>query len=210
MKKRRSTLTTKLKKNWWIDASLGITAVLAILSSIYFLVYPVSGYQGGRNPYYNKTLIFSKATWESLHTWGGILMILAALVHIIIHWNWIISTISRTWQVLMKKRDGFGTRLTYSIILDTVIAVCFVLCSISGIYFLLNAESGPYAAAFLFTKTTWDLIHTWSGVIMTIGATLHIVLHWDWITNISSKMFGSRRVISTTGQAALEPVEENA
>lgn len=210
MKKRRSTLTPKLKKNWWIDASLGITAVLAVLSSIYFLIYPVSGYQGGRNPFYNKTLIFSKTTWDLLHTWTGVLMIFAALVHIIIHWNWIIGTISRTWQVLTNKRDGFGARLTYNIVLDSVIAACFILCSISGIYFLFNVGSGPNTTVFLFTKTTWDMIHTWSGVIMTIGAMLHIVLHWDWITNITSKMVGSRRVISTTGQASLEPVEENA
>ncbi len=210
MKKRKSTLTPKLKSNWWIDASLGISAVLAVLSSIYFLIYPVTGYQGGRNPYYNKTLIFSKATWDTFHTWAGILMILAALVHIIIHWKWIIGTISRTWEVLTKKRDGFGERLTYNIVLDVTIAVSFLLCSVSGIYFLFNAESGPNATAFLFTKTTWDLVHTWSGVIMTIGAMLHIVLHWSWITNISSKMFGSRRMISKTGQAALGPVKENA
>jgi hypothetical protein len=210
VKKRRSILTPKLKSNWWIDASLGISAVLAVLSSIYFLIYPVTGYQGGRNPYYNKTLIFSKATWDTFHTWAGILMILAALVHIIIHWKWIIGTISRTWEVLTKKRDGFGARLTYNIVLDVTIAVSFILCSISGVYFLFNAESGPNATAILFTKTTWDLIHTWSGVIMTIGAMMHIVLHWSWITNITSKMFGSRRMISKTGQAALEPVKENA
>jgi hypothetical protein len=210
VKKRRSTLTPKLKNNWWIDASLGITAVLAVLSSIYFLIYPVTGYQGGRNPYYDKTLIFNKTTWDLFHTWAGVLMILAALVHITIHWKWITRTLSRTWQVLMKKRDGFGIRLTYNILLDAAIAISFILCSISGIYFLFNTGSGPNATAFVFTKTTWDLIHTWSGVILTIGAMLHIVLHWCWITNITRKMLGSRRVISTTGQAALEPVEENA
>jgi hypothetical protein len=210
VKKRRSTLTPKLKNNWWIDASLGITAVLAVLSSIYFLIYPISGYQGGRNPYYNKILIFSKTSWDLLHTWAGVLMILVALIHIIIHWNWIVRTISRTWQVLTKKRDGFGARLVYNIVLDAVIAISFILCSISGIYFLFNVKSGPNAAVIIFRKTTWDLIHTWSGVIMIISAILHIALHWRWITNITRKMFGSRRVISTSGQAALEPVEENA
>jgi hypothetical protein len=44
-------------------------------------------------------------------------------------------------------------------------------------------------------------------VALSIGAILHVVLHWKWITNITRKMFGSRRVKSNTGQAVLEPVD---
>lgn len=207
MKKRKSALTLKLRQNWWIDALLGIGALLAVLSSIYFLVYPVSGYQGGRNPDYNKVLVFTRSTWDLIHTWSGAMMVAAALLHIVIHWNWIVGTMGRTWQVITKKRDGFSFRLTYTILLDATIAICFILCSLTGIYFMFNVGSGPDAESFLFSKTTWDLLHTWSGVSLSIGAILHIVLHWQWITNITSKMFGSRRVKPNSGQAVLEPVE---
>ena len=209
MKKRKSTLTPKLRQNWWVDATLGIGAVLAVLSSIYFLIYPNTGYQGGRNPYYNTVLIFSKQTWDLLHTWSGTLMIMAALLHVIIHWNWIKGTIVRTWQVITKKRDGFGLRLTYNILLDVTIAISFLICSLSGVYFMLNPSSGQTAVNYLFDKTTWDMLHTWSGVIFTITALLHIVLHWKWITNITTKMFGTKQPKMKTGQAVLEPVEES-
>ena len=33
--------------------ALGVAAIIAVLSSIYFLVYPISGYQGGQNPQYS-------------------------------------------------------------------------------------------------------------------------------------------------------------
>jgi hypothetical protein len=208
MKKRKSTLTPKLRQNWWLDAALGISALLAVLSSIYFLIYPNTGYQGGRNPYYNATLIFSKQTWDLLHTWTGALVVMVALLHVIIHWTWIKGTASRSWQVITKKRDGFGFRLTYNILLDAVIAISFLFCSLSGIYFMLNPVSGQTGTSVLFDKTTWDMLHTWSGVIFTMTALLHIVLHWKWITNITGKMFGTHKRIKQTGQAVLEPVEE--
>ncbi|MBG0787481.1 MAG: DUF4405 domain-containing protein [Anaerolineaceae bacterium] len=208
MKKRKSTLTPKLRQNWWLDAGLGISAILAILTSIYFLIYPNTGYQGGRNPYYNTTLIFSKQTWDLLHTWTGAIAIMVALLHVIIHWTWIKGTAVRTWQVITKKRDGFGLRLTYNILLDVTIAISFLICSLSGVYFMLNPSSGQTATSFLFSKTTWDMLHTWSGVIFAATALLHIVLHWKWITNITGKMFGTHKNNKQIGQAILEPVEE--
>lgn len=188
MNQRKSLMTQKLRQNWWIDTLLGFGALVAVLSSLYFLAFPVSGYQGGRNPYYDLVVIFSRHTWDIIHTWSGVVMILAAVLHIAIHWDWITKTASRTWQVVIGKRKPFGSRLTYNIFLDTTVAVCFVICAISGIYFLFFTGSQAETPVFIFNKATWDLIHTWSGVIMTIAAILHFVLHWKWVTNITAKM----------------------
>lgn len=190
MKQKTSSLTPKLRHNWWIDALLALGAVVAVLSSFYFLAFPQGGYQGGRNVYYDLVVIFSRQTWDIIHTWSGMAMIMAAMIHILIHWGWITGTINRGWQVIRGKRNAFGLRLTYNILLDATIAVSFIICAISGVYFMFFVESGPASAGFIFSKTTWDLIHTWSGVIMTITAVLHLALHWKWVTNITGKMFG--------------------
>ncbi len=189
MKKNKSSLTPKLKKNWGIDAALAIGAFVAILSSFYFLAFPDGGYQGGRNPYYDLRVLLNRQEWDILHTWSGILMIIAALVHIVIHWDWITGTTGRSWKVIFGKREGFGSRLTYNIILDAIIGISFLICALSGVYFMFFAESGPSTQIFIFSKTTWDLIHTWSGVVMTITAILHFALHWKWITIITKKIF---------------------
>ncbi len=196
MKQNRSALSPKLRKNWWIDMFLGVTAVATVLSSFYFLIYPNSGYQGGQNPQYNAVLIFNRQSWDLIHTWSSIAMILAALIHIIIHWNWITGTSDRTWQVITGKRKPFNARLTYNIFLDLSIAVSFFICTISGLYFLFFAPEGRSTEVLLFNKTTWDLIHTWSGVLMTIGAILHFTLHWKWVTNITGKVFSKRSKIN--------------
>ncbi len=191
MNVKKSTLTPKLRQNWWIDAALGISAVVAILSSLYFLAYPVSGYQGGRNPQYDLRVILDRTEWDVLHTWSGVLMIFAALVHIIIHWDWITGTAKRTWQIVTGKRNKFGGRLSYNIVLDVVTALSFLICTLSSVYFLVLPASGPVGQVVIFNKTTWDLIHTWSGIVFTMTAVLHFVLHWKWVTNITKKMFGS-------------------
>ena len=195
MKKRDSTLTPKLRQNWWIDMLLGLSAVLTIISSIYFLIFPVGGYQGGRNPNYGVRLVFNRQTWDLIHTWFGAAMIFAALVHSIIHLAWIKGTISRMWQVVIGKRKGFGLRLTYNILLDAVVAISFLVCAISGIYFMYFAPSGSNSQPFIFDGKTWDMIHTWSGIVMLIAATLHFVLHWKWAVNITGKVFGKRSTL---------------
>mgnify|MGYP002351690860 FL=1 len=72
---------------------------------------------------------------------------------------------------------------------------------------MLNPTSGQTAVTYLFDKTTWDMIHTWSGVTFAMTALLHVVLHWKWIENITGKMFGTKEQTMSTGQALLEPVE---
>ena len=189
MKKKQSALTPRLRQNWWIDALLGLTAFLALASSLYFLAFPDGGYQGRRNPYYDLVVIFSRHTWDLLHTWSGAAVIFAALIHIVIHWSWIMGTLRRSWEVITGKRSSFGARLTYNILLDLTIAISFLLCAISGVMFIVFPAGGPEGSLWLLEKTVWDLLHTWSGVLMTIAAILHFVLHWKWVTNITRKMF---------------------
>jgi len=205
--RRKSNLTPKLRQNWWIDAVLGISALIAILSSIYFLIYPDGGYQGGRNPYYDIRMIFDRHTWDLLHTWSGILMIMAALLHIVIHWGWITGTAKRTWQVIIGKRNGFGARLTNNIILDAVIAIGFLICAISSIVFLIYPDGGQSTQTIFISRNSWDLLHTWSGVVMTIAAILHFSLHWKWVVNITEKLIGKKDK-SYQKQAALPAVKE--
>ncbi len=206
--RKKSNLTPKLRQNWWIDATLGISAVIAIFSSVYFLIYPDGGYQGGRNPYYNIKLIFDRHTWDNFHTWSGVLMIMAAVLHIVIHWGWITGTAKRTWQVIAGKRKSFGLRLSYNIILDATIAISFLICAVSGVIFMFYPESGHSAQMILFSRFTWDMLHTWSGVVMTATAILHFALHWKWVVNITGKLIGKRQEKTITKEATLPTVKE--
>ena len=80
-------VSSQTRRNWIMDALLFGGALTAVLSGVYFLFLPVGGYQGGRNPFYGIKVIFERQTWDLIHTWGGVAMILAALVHLALHWD---------------------------------------------------------------------------------------------------------------------------
>ena len=184
-------VSKQTQKNWWIDAALFISAVIAALSGIYFLFLPTGGFQGGRNPLYNIQILFTRQTWDDLHTWGGVAMIAAAVIHLTIHWKWVTSMARRTWIELTGKCGCLNPRGRWNLILNTVVAISFILTAISGVYFLF-ATGGRWAAdpMFVFTRTTWDMIHTWAGVSLIVAVSIHLAIHWKWVTKVTRKMFG--------------------
>jgi cytochrome b subunit of formate dehydrogenase len=65
----------------------------------------------------------------------------------------------------------------------------FLLAALSGVYFLFFP--GGHAATdplIVFTRTTWDLIHTWSGVVLIAAAILHFAIHWNWIAKVTRNL----------------------
>lgn len=192
-KTRTRSLSPATRLNWLLDAAVFLGAVIASLSGIYFL-YFVSGYQGGRNPTYGITLLFSRTTWDLLHTWAGVVMIAAVVLHLAIHLNWI-GMMARKVTATVRGKSGMSKGARVNVLVDLVIAISFLLAAASGIYFLFDVRSGWQAAGsaplFLFSRTTWDIIHTWSGVTLIVAALVHLAIHWGWITKVTAKMWRS-------------------
>lgn len=189
---KTSSVSLQTRNNWLLDAGLLVSGLLALLTGVYFLYLPTNGFQGGRNPAYNLQVLFDRHTWDDLHTWGGVAMILIAAFHLIWHWPWVVNMTRRTWNELRGNCGCMNTRSRWNLILNTVVALSFLLTAISGLYFLLTPEahgvtSGP---AILFSRSTWDLIHTWAGVIFSLAALLHFSIHWKWVTKVTRKVFG--------------------
>ena len=182
-------VSQQTQKNWWVDAGLFGSAVIATFSGIYFLFLPSGGFQGGRNLLYNVQIPVNRQTWDDLHTWGGVAMIVATAIHLAIHWPWVVSMARRTWNELTGKCGCMNSRGRWNLILNTVVAISFVLTAISGVYFLF-VPGGRWAAdpMILFARATWDMIHTWAGVVLIAAAVTHFSIHWKWVTKVTRKM----------------------
>lgn len=190
------TVSKQTRTNWWTDACLALSGIGAALSGIYFLFLPQGGYQGGRNPYYNLKLIFDRHTWDDLHTWTGIAMIAIAAIHLAIHWSWVVSMARRIWKELTGQCTPMNWRGRWNLILNEIVAASFGLAAISGIYLLFypggHGSAGPMI---LMSQASWDLVHTWTGVIFIAGAVIHFSIHWKWVTKVTVK------IARTTGQS---------
>ncbi len=197
-------LSKRTRQNWLIDASVFVGAVLSLVTGIYFLFFPSGGYQGGRNPAYGIVLLFGRQTWDDLHTWGGILMIAAVVIHFTIHWEWVKMMARRTWLMSRGGRVNFSRGAKVNVAINIAIALSFLAAAVSGIYFLIlprgfmgGLQTG-WDPGLLFSRTTWDLIHTWSAVVLAVAAMLHFIIHWRWIVNVTSRLIPNKPATSET------------
>lgn len=201
---QRNDISAQTRRNWLVDAAVFTGATAAALSSFYFLAVP-----SGRN---ELTLLLGRETWDDLHTYGGLLMMGAVVVHFLLHWSWVKMTAKRVYNRARTGTGRFASGAKTNIIIDAVIAVSFLLAALSGLYFFFAPEGGyqggrnlAWDPNFLFARPIWDLIHTWSGVVMIAAAVLHFAIHWGWIKKVTSRiaagLLPSRRAPTTESAA---------
>jgi preprotein translocase subunit SecY len=212
-------MSKQTKANWIIDAVVFLGGLFAALSGIYFLFLPSGGYQGGRNLTYGLTILFERHTWSDLHLWTGILMIAAVAIHFSIHWTWVKRMSRRTVDALKPEGKTLSKGALVNVAVDVAIALSFLLCAASGIYFVFGPTGGFQGGAnpnwdpnFLFSRTAWDMIHTWSGIALIVAATIHFAIHWRWVKNVTVRFFLALRPqpkdavpASETGVGAVSP-----
>jgi hypothetical protein len=189
-------MSMQTRANWLIDTAVFAGGLLAALTGIYFLFLPSGGYQGGRNPMYGVKILFERHTWSDLHMWTGVVMIAAIVVHFAIHWQWVKRMVRRVASAMFAGEGGLSRGAKFNVALDALVAISFLLCAISGIYFLLGPSGGfeggqnpAWDPGFLFSRTTWDLIHTWSGIVLITAAVVHLAIHWRWVKNVTVRFF---------------------
>lgn len=193
-------ISPQTRNNWLVDAGLFTAGILVAVSSVYFLFLPIGGFQGGRNPYYGIQILFDRHTWDDLHTWAGIALIAIALIHLTLHWSWVVNMVRRAFNELTGRCGCMNARGRWNLILNAVVALSFTLAAISSVYFLYfpGGRSQP-DPMILLSRSAWDLIHTWAGVIWIIATVIHFTIHWKWVTKVTGKLV--RRVLPAQGAA---------
>ena len=190
----------KTIRTWLIDAVAFVAGLVSILTGIYFLYLPSGGYEGGRNSMYGITILFSRHTWEGLHTWSSVVMIAALVIHMSLHWAWVRMSGRRVANHLTGKRRLKSELAMFNIAINAVTGISFLVCALSGMYFLFAPSGGfqggrnlNWDPSFLFSRITWDLIHTSSGVVMSSTVVVHFAIHWRWVNRVTSSLLHSLR-----------------
>lgn len=201
-------MSRQTRLNWLIDTAVFIGALLSILTGIYFLALPIGGYQGGRNPLYGVVILFQRQTWSDWHVWGGVLMILAVIIHFSFHWDWVKMMTRRMVKAVRGEGSKFSRGAKVNLAVDGMIGLSFLATAVSGIYFLFiptgynGGRTVGWEPNFLFSRLTWDLIHTWGAVVMILAALVHFAIHWRWVVNVTRRFFLSLRPQKTQAQAS--------
>lgn len=190
------------RRNWWVDLVLFLSGIISALSGIYFLFLPSGGYKGGANPFYGIRILFLRETWEDIHAWGGLAMIIIAALHIPLHWNWFVGMFKRILKEIKGTAEKMNAKGRFNLYINLTLALSGLLVGLTGLYFFFipgaSHGSGGADPMWLFNRTTWDLIHTWAFVVMIAAAILHFAIHWKWVTKVTSKIVNRFLRISPT------------
>jgi hypothetical protein len=134
-------------------------------------------------------------------------MIGIAVAHIIVHWKWFLRMGRRMWQQLLGRTGRLNARGRINLWANLSLALSFILCSLSGVYFLfVSGGRSAFDPMFLFSRTVWDMIHTWSGIGMIVAVLVHFAIHWNWVINNAGRLLRSalgifRRPSPLTGES---------
>lgn len=77
----------KPKINYTIDLLTLISFLITAFSGLAIKFFMPSGVRQGR---LQEFLGIQKGVWSEIHDWFGILFIVLAIIHLVLHWDWIV------------------------------------------------------------------------------------------------------------------------
>lgn len=179
---RRNTL------NYVLDGTIGLAFLLAALTGLVFLLPEAAG-DGSRT-----VLGLSRGGWSDLHTWVGLMLAAGMVVHLALHWRWIVCMTCRR-----VSRVAGPARLNYA--LDLVMALAGLAALVAGVVFLLGRQDGfqggrnpAFQQELLgLGRWAWRDLHTWAGLVLMAGVLVHLGLHAEWIVRTTRRLLRGER-----------------
>ncbi len=140
--------TNKQKINWVLDAGLFAVFLLSFVLDL---------------------------TGLALHQWLGLFAGVLALLHLVLHWNWV-----KCVTVRFLGRTTWQARIYY--VLDVGIMLGFALILATGV--LISS----WLSLFLDSYFVWKSVHV-AVSIVTLGlVVLKVALHWRWVVSVFHRL----------------------
>ena len=81
----------KATRNYILALIMALLALFQAVSGFVLWLALPGGYMGGRGAADGGgTFLWSRATWIDLHSWTAVALVVIVVVHVILHWGWII------------------------------------------------------------------------------------------------------------------------
>jgi hypothetical protein len=97
LRKERKPFNRKIWLRVGTVAATGLLFLGVAASGIYFFVVP--GGQGSGEP---AGVLFARDTWDLIHTWAGVFMIVVATVHLATRWKWMARVTPNVARTLLS------------------------------------------------------------------------------------------------------------
>ena len=120
-----------------------------------------------------------------VHEWLGLALGAGLLIHLLLHWKWVVGVVKRLFQPL-------AWRVRLNLILNAALLTAFTLIIVSGV--MISESLG--LAQLLGIKNggpAWRGIHHAVSDLSLLLVGLHMALHWGWIASVFKRYVLRRR-----------------
>ncbi|MEZ4668531.1 MAG: DUF4405 domain-containing protein [Anaerolineae bacterium] len=127
-------------------------------------------------------------TGEHNHELLGVLLGAALIVHIILHWQWVVS-ITRTFfkKIIHESRFNYLLNLALFVDLFVTIITGIVISRTLGLKLGIDTHAG----------FPWEQIHILAANLSLLIVALHVAMHWKWIAAHTGKLLPRFRLPGT-------------
>ncbi len=120
-----------------------------------------------------------KLTGLALHEWVGLGLGIIFIIHIVLHWQWILEASKRYFKKFPKK-----AKLNYA--LDIILLIGSFVILLSGLP--ISRKIGFSWLSIGGNINMWQHIHVAAAFLTLLVIAIHIGLHWKWAINAFKKV----------------------
>lgn len=152
------------RSNWFVDVVLAIVFLVVLSPSF---------------------------TGRSIHEWLGLAVGGTVIVHLLLHWDWILTTTTR-----FLRQINTMARINY--IVNSLLLILLTVAVLSG---LMISQSISQVFGYARSgNSIWREIHATSASLLLILIGVHLALNWKWVVHSVAQfvvspmrqLFGSR------------------
>jgi hypothetical protein len=117
-------------------------------------------------------------TGLAIHEWLGLALGLVLLVHLTLHWDWVVRT--------TRKLIGRHGRDRVIWLVNLALLFGMTLCVVSGI--LISRVAMPALGIFTTSNGFWTRLHIITAEVTLGLVPVHVALRWRWIVSVGRRL----------------------
>jgi thiosulfate reductase cytochrome b subunit len=126
----------------------------------------------------------------TLHEWGGLVMGAALVIHVILHWKWVVNVTRRIFQ-------SVNTQVRIKYWVDAGLAISFLTIILTGIAISTTLNTAAILGLSASLLDVARQVHFLSTDLTLVLVAVHMALSWKWIVNTTQR--------TLLGQPSLQP-----
>lgn len=142
-------------------------------------------------------------TGLAIHEWLGIGLALAVVVHLLLHWSWIVQVTRRFFGA-----TNWSSRVNY--VLNVVFFILLTVVIFTGV--MISKVALPFFGLEMPRGALWEPLHTLASDAMVFVLALHVALHWKWLLDAAGRYLWPPRMRpfhrTAAAAKAVKPVNE--